>query len=93
MEETARTLSSVGLTPKVHEGAAEVFRFVHASPLWTQRLAASIALGAWLVLTGLLTDTRHVLVLVKTPLSQGPTCLLRSARYATLRDPFPGHRR
>lgn len=28
MEEIARTFSRLGLTPKVHEGAAEVFRFV-----------------------------------------------------------------
>lgn len=33
MDEIARTFSHLGLTPKVHEGAAEVFRFVDASPL------------------------------------------------------------
>jgi 3-hydroxyisobutyrate dehydrogenase-like beta-hydroxyacid dehydrogenase len=33
MEEIARTFSHLGLTPKIHQGAAEVFRFVDASPL------------------------------------------------------------
>ena len=33
MEEIARTFAKLGLTPKVHEGAAEVFRFVDASSL------------------------------------------------------------
>jgi 3-hydroxyisobutyrate dehydrogenase-like beta-hydroxyacid dehydrogenase len=31
MEEIARTFSHLGLTPKIHQGAAEVFRFVDAS--------------------------------------------------------------
>jgi hypothetical protein len=33
MEEIARTFSRLGLTPKVHEGAAEVFRFVDGHSL------------------------------------------------------------
>jgi 3-hydroxyisobutyrate dehydrogenase-like beta-hydroxyacid dehydrogenase len=33
MEEIARTFSYLGLTPKIHQGAAEVFRFVDASLL------------------------------------------------------------
>jgi 3-hydroxyisobutyrate dehydrogenase-like beta-hydroxyacid dehydrogenase len=33
MEEIARTFSSVGLTPKILEGAADMYRFVGGTPL------------------------------------------------------------
>jgi 3-hydroxyisobutyrate dehydrogenase-like beta-hydroxyacid dehydrogenase len=33
MEEIAKTFGDMGLTPKIHQGAADIYRFVGASPL------------------------------------------------------------
>jgi 3-hydroxyisobutyrate dehydrogenase-like beta-hydroxyacid dehydrogenase len=33
MEEIAKTFGDIGLTPKIHQGAAEVYRFVGSTPL------------------------------------------------------------
>jgi len=33
MEEIAKTFADIGLTPKIHQGAADVYRFVGSTPL------------------------------------------------------------
>jgi hypothetical protein len=33
MEEIAKTFGDLGLTPKIHQGAADVYRFVGSTPL------------------------------------------------------------
>ena len=37
MEQVAETFESIGLTPQIHQGAADLFKFISSSPLARQR--------------------------------------------------------
>jgi len=45
MEEIAQTFADAGLTPKFHQAAADMYRFVAATP-WLRRLLRRVTVSA-----------------------------------------------